>query len=297
MHTGIVINPEAGRRGARRAAARTRLARAALRRFAIEGDVRLTERPGSARAIARAMIADGATTVVAWGGDGTINEVAAEVAAAGAVLGVVPGGSGNGFARGLELERRPGDALGTALAGAERRIDTGEIDGRIFVNVAGIGFDAHLAAVFNQLSTRGVAAYLRAGWRELRAYRAVTYRVRTSRETFETTAFIVAVANGREYGLGAVIAPRARPDDGVLDLVCVSPRSTPSLLWSASRLFTGRLDRVSGIRYVADATIELAADRPLAFHVDGEVYSGGDRLKIRVNPSSLRVRVPAASRR
>lgn len=297
MRAGIVINPEAGRSGARRAAARTRLARAALRRLAVEGDVRLTERPGSARALARSMIAAGATTIVAWGGDGTINEVAAEVAAAGAVLGVVPGGSGNGFARGLGLERRPEAALRTALRGAERRIDTGVIDGRIFVNVAGIGFDAHLAAVFNALPTRGAAAYLRAGWKELRDYRAATYEVRTSRATFETTAFLLAAANGREYGMGAVIAPRARPDDGMLDLVCVSARSPASLFWSLWRLFTGRLEGAPGVRHVPDSTIELAADRPVAFHVDGEVCSGGNRLTIRVNPSSLRLRVPAASLR
>jgi len=172
----------------------------------MEGLVRITEQRGSAREIARSMIVDGATTVVAWGGDGTINEVAAEVAPAGVTLGVVPSGSGNGFARGLGLERRAEAALRTALIGPVRLIDTGEIDGRIFVNVAGIGFDAHLAAVFNRLRQRGATAYFRAGFRELRSYRGQTYTVRTRYESFTMPAFLVAVANRREYGNGAVSA-------------------------------------------------------------------------------------------
>lgn len=268
-------------------------AEAALRACSMEGLVRTTEQRGSAREIARSMIVDGATTVVAWGGDGTINEVAAEVAPAGVTLGVVPSGSGNGFARGLGLERRAEAALRTALIGPVRLIDTGEIDGRIFVNVAGIGFDAHLAAVFNRLKQRGATAYFRAGFRELRSYRGQTYTVRTRYESFTMPAFLVAVANCREYGNGAVIAPRALPDDGRLDLVCVPVRPSPWLLLQSFRLFAGTVDRLPGIRCLAGTTVELSADRPLAFHVDGEVYAGGSSLKISVSPSSLRVRVPA----
>ncbi len=297
MDAGIIINPVAGARRRHTAEVAVRLARAALRTCSIDGDVRVTEQRGNARALALSMIAAGARTVVAWGGDGTINEVAAEVAAAGATLGVVPGGSGNGFARGLGLERRAEAALRTALSGPVRAIDTGRIDGRIFVNVAGIGFDAHMAAVFNRLSRRGAAAYFRAGVRELRAYQAATYTVRTAEETFTMPAFLVAVANCREYGNGALIAPQARPDDGVLELVCIPARRLPWLFFQSFRLFAGTIDRLPGIRRVSGPALELAADRPLAFHVDGEVYAGGRCLRVRVDASSLRVRVPRVSRR
>ena len=166
MGAGIIINPAAGLRWRRRIGDAVLHAEAALRACSIEGFVRITEQRGSAREIARSMIVGGATTVVAWGGDGTINEVASEVVAAGATLGIVPAGSGNGFARGLGVERRVGDALRTALTGPVRCVDTGDIDGRQFVNVAGIGFDAHMADVFNRLPRRGAPAYFRAGFRE-----------------------------------------------------------------------------------------------------------------------------------
>ena len=292
MQAGIIINPAAGPRRRRATDGAVVRAKAALRACSVDGAVRVTEQRGNARTLARAMIAGGAKTVVAWGGDGTINEVAAEVAAAGVTLGVVPGGSGNGFARGLGLQRRAETALRTALTGPVRLIDTGEIDGRIFVNIAGVGFDAHMAGVFNRLTQRGAPAYFQAGIRELRSYRGETYTIRTGEETFSMAAFLVAIANCREYGSGAVIAPRARPDDGRLELVCVPARSVTWLLLQSFRLFAGTVDRLPGIRCVSGATIELAADRPLAYHVDGEVYDGGPCLRVRVAPASLRVRVP-----
>ena len=293
MRAGIIINPAAGPYR-RRIGGTVRRAEAALRDCSMEGPVQVTEGRGSAREIARSMLAGGATTVVAWGGDGTINEVAEEVAAAGATLGVVPAGTGNGFARGLGLERRPRAALRTALTGPVRLFDTGQVDGRRFVNVAGIGFDAHMAEVFNRLRRRGAPAYFRAGIRELCSYRGETYTIRTAQGAFTMSAFLVAVANCREYGNGALIAPQARPDDGRLDLVCVPARSLSWLLLNSYRLFAGTIGRLPGVRCVSATTVEVAADRPLAYHVDGEVYAGGPRLSVRVAPASLRVRVPAA---
>ena len=293
MQAGIIINPAAGRSGAHRAEGHRRRAEAALARYAVDGQVRLTERPKGASALARAMLDAGAGTVVAWGGDGTVNEVANEVRGAGAVLGVVPGGSGNGFAQGLGLARQPDEALRTALTGPERVIDTGTIDQRLFVNVAGIGFDAHLASVFNSLTTRGPTAYFRAGLRELLTYRAARYTIRTARGTIDSPAYLLAIANCTTYGAGMMIAPRARPDDGLLDLVVVPERSIPWILWRLPYLFAGRIDRVPGLRHLPESSIEIESDRPLVFHVDGEVYAArGDGLRVSVNRSSLRVRAP-----
>ncbi len=297
MQAGIIINPAAGRSGFRRAEAHRRQAEAALVRYGFEGEVCLTERRGSARTLARSMLDAGAGVIIAWGGDGTINEVASEVIVAGAALGVVPGGSGNGFAQGLGLGRRPAEALQTALTGRERMIDTGTIDGRLFVNIAGIGFDAHLAAVFNRLETRGPVAYFRAGLRALHRYRAERYTVRTPSASFDGPAHLLTIANCPTYGAGMTIAPGARADDGLLDLVVVPERSLPWLLWHLPYLLTGRADRVPGVRHLPVSAIEIAGNGPLAFHVDGEVYAArGDRVDVSVNRSSLRVRVPAASR-
>ena len=156
------------------------------------------------------MAAAGAANLVCWGGDGTVNEVASEAARHGLSLGIVPSGSGNGLARELGLERRPEAGLRTALRGPERVLDAGEIDGRFFANVAGVGFDAHLAHLAERFSSRGPWAYFAAGIPELLAYRPAAYRIRAGTETFRTHALLVTIANGRQYGNGANHrAPRA----------------------------------------------------------------------------------------
>ena len=295
MQAGIIVNPYAGR--GRRIDAlteqRTHLARAALAACGIEGEVAFTRHRGAARALARSIVAAGATSLVCWGGDGTVNEVASEAARHRLPLGIVPSGSGNGLARELGLDRQPEAALRTALRGPERILDAGEIDGRFFANVAGVGFDAHLARVAERFARRGSWAYFAAGVPELLAYRPAAYCIRTGGRTFRTDALLVTIANGRQYGNGAVIAPRARPDDGRLDLVCVPALSTAVLFWQARRLFTGTVDRVRGVRTVSIGDAEVRGNGRLAFHVDGEACIGGSSLRVRVLPGALRVRVPA----
>src|SRR5581483_6976971 len=149
MSVAIIINPISG--GARPNAAQRR-ARAAIDAVERHGDrpeVFVTERPGHARELARAALARGVRLVIAWGGDGTINEVASALVFGEIPLGIVPAGSGNGLARELGVQTRPERAIASALASAPRPIDVGEVSGRFFVNIAGVGFDAEVAARFN----------------------------------------------------------------------------------------------------------------------------------------------------
>ena len=273
--------------------ARTALARDVLRARGVDGQVVVADGGGRGREAARSLVAQGVDTVVVWGGDGTINEVASELVSRGVTLGIVPSGSGNGLARELGLERDPRSALEAALGGAVRRIDAGELGGRLFFNVAGVGFDAHLAAAFNAGPRRGLGGYVKAVLREAVTYEAAHYQVTADGVASEGDALFVAVANTRQYGSHAVIAPRARPDDGRLELVVVPALSVPALLWQARRLFAGTLQRLDGVRTYSVSGGEIAADGPLAFHVDGEVIAGPRSLAVNVHPGALAVRVPA----
>ena len=118
-----------------------------------------------------------APLVFAWGGDGTMNEIASELAFSTSALAMIPGGSGNGFARGLGVSLSPRRAIEQAVRGKERLIDAGEIGGRLFFNVAGIGFDAHVARLFNERGLRrGFLAYVTTSLVELFGYRSVVVR-------------------------------------------------------------------------------------------------------------------------
>lgn len=289
----VIVNPRAGR-GRRHDAGRARaaLARRVLAAYGLEGAIRVSERPGHAGELARRALDEGATLVVAWGGDGTVNEVGAALAFTAAALGIVPAGSGNGLARMLGLPRRPAQALAIALEGRERLIDAGECDGRLFFNVAGVGVDAHIARQFTATGRHGFASYLVLTLRELLRYEPARYQVCWDEERRSVQALLLAAANGREFGNGARIAPHAEIDDGLLDLVIVEARSTLATLCNLPRLYMGSVERARGVWVRRVKELRIEGDRPLLYHVDGEVGLAGRELAVRVRPAALRVRVP-----
>ncbi len=290
MSIAVIINPVAG--GARSATARARadLAAATVKKHGETADVWLTERVGHARELTEAAIARGARLVMAWGGDGTINEVASALAFGDIPLGIIRAGSGNGLATELGVAVNPEHAIASAMRGKVSVMDVGEIGGRLFVNIAGVGFDAHVAAQFNVPGNRrGFAGYLRVGSRAFISYVPSWYTISTGDVRVHVRAVLVVVANSVQYGNGAQIAPGARVDDGELDLVIVEESSRFATLCQAPRLFTGSLARMPGcsIRRIREATIECA--EPMAFHVDGEPIEGGTRLTARVHPAALKI--------
>jgi len=269
------------------------LASAIVDRHGDPAEVFVTERSGHARELTKAAVARGTGLVMAWGGDGTINEVASALVFGEIPLGIVPAGSGNGLARQLSISRNPSDAIRHAIGAQPRRIDVGEIDDRVFVNVAGVGFDAHVAWKFNEGGTRrrGLMRYASIAARALMTYAPATYTIRTDNDAVcpPVRAVLVTVANSPEFGNGAVIAPGARVDDGLLDLVVMEERSRLNTIVQLPRLFQGTVDRMKGcsIRRIGRATIE--SDRPMIYHVDGEPVSGGTSLRVRVHPGALYV--------
>ena len=296
MKAGIIINPIAGSVYRRHTDARVALAHDVLRRCGIEGDVFVTMRRGHARELSRSCVDRAVDTVVAWGGDGTVNEVASEVAFHSSALGVVPGGSGNGLARELGLPQRdPAKSLRTALQGEPRVIDAGELGGHLFFNVAGVGLDAHLAAVFNSRATRGLCGYLASTLREMLAYESSDYILRVSDVAVSQKALIVALANTRQYGVNVQIAPLARPDDGLLELVVLPSVSPLVALWHGRRLLTGTVHEIPGVTMQSVRAVDIASDSLPNFHVDGEVFQGRETLSAKVHPGALRVRCGTTS--
>src|SRR5207244_3720618 len=146
----VTINPIPGT-GGRNDVARARAAQASTllsSRGQDPSNVFITERVGHARDLAHAAIDRGISTIVAWGGDGTMNEVGTALAFKDAAIALVPSGSGNGLARHLGIPFDPAAALDVACSGRERTIDAGEIGERLFFNIAGIGLDARVAHRF-----------------------------------------------------------------------------------------------------------------------------------------------------
>ena len=291
MSIVVIINPIAGGASPEEARRRAQLASTVLTSLGEVAEIFVTERRGHAHDLAAAAVLRGARVVFAWGGDGTVNEVASALMRTETPLGIVPSGSGNGLARALGIPFRPHRALAHGVAARPRVVDAGAIGNRTFFSVAGIGFDAHVAACFDRDATgrRGLATYVRIAARELLTYKARTYRVYRNGECVIVRALLVALANSPQFGNGARVAPDARVDDGRLDLVVAEDRSRLATVCAVPRLFTGGIARVKGvsIRQVERAAVEC--DSPIMFHVDGEPVQGGERLEARVLPGVLRV--------
>jgi len=291
-HVAVIINPIAGA-GRRADVARQRAEQAAalVEARRVDADVFVTERQGHARELAGTALRRGARTVIAWGGDGTVNEVASALIHTDAALAIVPSGSGNGLARELRIPTAPAAAFDSAFSGHEHFVDAGELDGHFFFNIAGFGLDARVAHRFaaDGLRRRGFLRYLELAARELATRAPLECTITMDTVTTRVRALIVALANGRQYGNGALIAPNARLDDGLLDLVVIDDRPLLAVLFQIRRLFSGALAEVPGVSMVRATSVEVSADAPLLYHVDGEPHSGGYLVKATVHPHALRV--------
>lgn len=294
MTIDLIVNPASGPSG-RVVPREGRLAFvSSLLRTAGVREIRPTQtaRTGDASRAALAAIAGASDLVLVWGGDGTVNEVAGVLVGRDVPLGIVPGGSGNGLARGLGLPLGVEDAVRVALTGTPRAIDTGHVAGRTFLNLAGIGLDAAVAARVNTANTtRGLRPYVVGvlhEWWTFPTHR-FTLRVDDGRAQ-DLEAHLVVVCNGQQYGHGARVAPQASFEDGWLDVVAL-PRITASrLVRHGWRLFDGSLPRVPGVVTWRAQRVTVSHDDPLPVHLDGEVVSPDTTRTFEVRPHSLIVK-------
>ena len=257
--------------------------------------VRLTERPRHAGELAAQALAEGTATIVAVGGDGTMNEIASVLVGTPATLGLVPCGSGDGLGRHLGIHGPITRALAILEHGHVRRIDTGWAEGHPFFAAAGLGFEAYVAQRFNRLDRRGLPGYLATSARALLRYRPDEYTIVHGAQRERLRAFTLAIANTNQYGNGARIAPQAQVDDGLLDLTAVPSVGLVNALPLLVRLFRGSVDRVRGVvtRRAAHFVIERASAGPI--HTDGELHEAGRIVEFRVKPASLQILAPAPS--
>lgn len=245
------------------------------------------------RAAARA-VRDGAELVVAAGGDGTLNAVLNGVAAvrgglARARLGLLPAGTGNDFARTLDLPLELPEAVARLAAGRTRRLDAARLNDRLFINASGGGFTA---ATSTNVSGRlkawmGRIAYLVGGAQALMAHEPVLTEIVLDRERLLLPVHLFAVCNGRTLGGGHTLAPEADPGDGWLDVCLVHGTSTLDLMTLLPKLSAGEHLDEAQVRYAVARRISLRFAEKTPVNADGEVAMAG-RCDYEVLPGAVR---------
>jgi YegS/Rv2252/BmrU family lipid kinase len=286
----FIINPNAGFRRDKRYLYNLIRRRCKGLDFKIEH----THGPGDATRMAKQAADEEFAMVVAVGGDGTVNETASGLVGTETALGIIPRGSGNGLARSLNIPLQAIAALEVICTGKAHRIDAGRAAHRYFFAVAGVGFDASVGNKFNSTSWRGPLPYFYLAAREFANYQPEPLRLRLEDKVIETTPFLVTIANTQQYGNGAIIAPHARPDDGILDVCVVRPMNFAEFALYAPKLFNGKADTIPLITYHRSKFAAIEKAGPVLFHVDGEVQTAESPVEISVLPQALKVIVPAS---
>jgi YegS/Rv2252/BmrU family lipid kinase len=264
----LIVNPAAG--GGRGAAALPEV-EAVLRRHEVDYHVERTTSLDHARQLARAAIeADEATLTL--GGDGLVGPVAGVLSGTGGLLGVLPGGRGNDFARTLGLPLDAGPACEVLLAGHERLIDVGDVDGRPFIGIASCGYDSEANRIANETKlVKGDLVYAYGALRALAAWKPARFEVDLDgRERLAFTGFSVGACNTKAYGGGMFVAPAAEIDDGLLDVVMYSHGTKRRFLYNVTKCFKGRLQDSPSVHVVRAHTIRISADRPFTMYADGD---------------------------
>jgi len=238
-----------------------------------------------------AAIAEGHTTVVAAGGDGTLNHVAAKLAGTGIQMGIIPMGSGNGFARHHGIPVHTARALERLNAPTVKKVDTILINNERYVNVAGVGFDAHIGYLFSVASERGFKTYTKIVIRELSKFKSQHYKLAIDGKEYIEQAFLISVANGSQWGNNATIAPEASTRDGLMDVVVMKPFKFYQVPLLALQLFTKKINRSSLIKSFKAKSVAIYREDKEAVHFDGEPAEMGTELVFKIEPASLNLLV------
>jgi YegS/Rv2252/BmrU family lipid kinase len=237
----------------------------------------------------------GVDVVFAVGGDGTVHETAKRLTGRGPALGILPTGSGNGFARHIGLPLDPAATLAACGTGRVVTIDTAMVNEHPFLGIMGVGFDAVIAERFASSTVRGLATYVKEGLRAFTSFRAEEYEIVIDGKSVRRRAFVVAVANSGQYGNNARIAPLASVQDGLLDVVILNETSLLAVPPLLARLFSGSFDRAGSVTTMRARELTIRRASAGAAHLDGEPITLPAELRVGVRPASLRVLVPNSS--
>jgi len=224
--------------------------------------------------------------VVAVGGDGTINEVAQGLVNTKVALGVIPRGSGNGFANYFNIPHDPIKAIEVINQSRSNLIDTGTFNDKLFLSVAGLGFDAKVSAAFDVFGRRGLLSYMYISAREYFSFKANNYTIELNGRTIETKAFLLTAANSSQFGNNAFIAPNAKIDDGLLDFVIIKPSNFFSSLIISLRMFNGTLHKSKYCEIHQSNKIRIIHDDNVA-QIDGEPVTIPHQITITLHSKSL----------
>lgn len=286
----ILANPISGVRHDKKQLAEEIARRA--KTYGFDSVICYTQGRGDATGIARQAVENNHAMVVVLGGDGTVNEAASGLLNSQVSLGIVPLGSGNGLARTLSIPTKVEKACDVLFEGKAVLADAGRVNDRLFFLVVGIGFDAAVSEGFDNFHRRGFLSYFYVGLREFFNYVPCELHISFAEKNINSRPFMVAVANGQQYGNNALIAPHAQINDGKFDLVVVNRFTIWQALTQFYKIFIGRIRDFEEVDFYRADKIRIERAAAGIVNVDGEACQLEATLDISIIPKALKVVVP-----
>ncbi len=290
MSLALIVNPSAGGGRAMRALAGVQ---DALKHLGLDHHVEPTRGLEHAQELARAAT-EAKEMAVALGGDGLIGAVAAALRGTDGVLGVLPGGRGNDFARTLEIPLDPVPACEVLASGVTRPLDMGDAGGNTFIGIASCGFDSVANRIANETKiVRGNLVYAYGALRALIGWKPATFELTLDGgSTRLMTGYSVGAANSKAYGGGMYAAPDAELDDGLLDIVMLGDMPKRRFLTSLlPKVFKGTHVDEPEVTVLRAAEATISANRPFTMYADGDPIAELP-VTVRALPGAVKVMVP-----
>jgi diacylglycerol kinase (ATP) len=264
-----------------------------LDRSKFDYEIVYTKKAGHAIKLSKKAVKQAVDIVVAVGGDGTINEVAGSLIGTDVILGLVPGGSGNGLARHLHIPLHTEGALKLINSCHVSKIDTGIVNGQPFVSIAGVGFDALVAKLFAREPNRGFLTYFRIVAGRYQHYRPKHYSiVIDDSQEIQKEALFITLANSNQFGYNTTIAPNAKLNDGMIDVCIVEKPTIFEMPLIINLLFLKMIHHSRYVTIIKAKEVKVIRNKNRMVNIDGEPMKLGKDLVAKVNPLSLHIIIP-----
>ena len=253
-------------------------------------DIFYTKKPGDAIKISKDAVEKNIDAVIAVGGDGTVNECLKSLKNTNTALGVIPCGSGNGFAYHIGMKRTNEEAIKQLKDIKIKYIDSCSANGIPFVNIGGIGFDAYIAKAFSRFKKRGFFNYIKLILKELN-YKPQEYCIKYHQNERNIQAYMIAFANASQYGNNVKIAPMANIQDGLLDFVIVKKIPKWKIPFFLLQIAIGKVHLSQYVETIKSKRMQITTCNPI-IHLDGEPYKTSNPITIEILRKSLKILQP-----
>ena len=253
-------------------------------------DIVYTKKCGDATILSKKAIKDKKDIVIAVGGDGTVSECSKALIGSNVAIGVIPCGSGNGFAYHIGMKRDIKKAILQLNISTLKTIDSCTANDERFVNVSGIGFDSHIANLFANNKKRGLFNYLKLIIKEL-SYQPEYYKIEYNNTKKEVKAYLIAFANASQYGNDFEISPFAKLDDGLIDFVIVKVFSKWKIPFFLLKVAKGKVHLSKNVEIIKSKEMSIESKNRLV-HLDGEPKELKSPIVVKVKPRTLKIFSP-----